>query len=711
MTAVEFLNPWYLTGGLAALVPLLMYLAQRHRAKRVVFGSVWFLRDLAKRIVRRRRASELLLLVLRTMIVAVIALAFARPLLLSKSAAGRGGGAGGLKARAILLDTSASMAVGGRMRAARKAAIDAIDRLAPGDVVAVYTFGSGPTTLIGWTSDQAAARTAVESVRPTDQGSDLSEALRRVQADIIDRIEPDKDILVVSDMQAASWADYRGDWAMSQTLSLSFADVAGDGAPPANIGITQVSVPHSSVLGSAQDTVSARLHNFTSKDQTVRLRLELRGKQVGDRSIPLPAGASQVVSFSHNFTRAGEADGRFVLEAQDDYPPDNQAFFVVAVQPKIQVLVVNGSPSQDPKVDSGYYLVRAFSPSAESIFQAKEVLPSGWRADDLDAAAVVALSDVTELSSRALERLKAFVNRGGGVLFFPGGKTDPKTFNRLFGEIAPCRLEKRVNSRDEDKSFEGVVVGELNLQHPILQLFAQPHHGDFGTVHFKQYYTLSDSQASTVLARFENKRPAVLVKRVGKGTSVLVASGASQEMNDFSLRGVFVPFVQEAARFQAAASGRRISDVTVGSEVQVELPTGTDTARLVRPGGEEADLAVEKRPVHGANQSFTVPVATFLPTTAGIHRVRAGKSEFLFAANGDPRESDLRRMKSDEIAAALTSQRGVTDEAGAILRVVARKTRREEIESSQRLGWYLLLAAAALLLGEMVLADRVTVRD
>jgi hypothetical protein len=43
--------------------------------------------------------------------------------------------------------------------------------------------------------------------------------------------------------------------------------------------------------------------------------------------------------------------------------------------------------------------------------------------------------------------------------------------------------------------------------------------------------------------------------------------------------------------------------------------------------------------------------------------------------------------------------------------VAARKSQRDEIESQQRLGWYLLLAVAVLLAAEMLLADRVTIRE
>jgi hypothetical protein len=712
MESLQFLNPWYLAGGLAALVPLAIYLLQRHRAQRVVFGSVWFLRDLAKKIVRRRRASELLLLALRMAIVAVVVAAFARPLLLARPAGGRDGAGGGLKARAILVDVSASMGVADRMADARKAAIAAIDSLTEGDQVAVYTFGNSPSALVAWTADRPAARTAVQALRPSDQGTSLGDALRRVQTDIIDRPEPDKEILVVSDMQATGWADYRGDWTISRTVGLSFADVGGPAAVPANIGIVQVSVPHSSVLGAAQDVVSARVQNFTGEPKQVRLKLMIADKEAASREVPLAGGASQVVSFPYDFKNPGELDGRFVLDIQDAYTPDNQGFFVVAVQPKIRTLVINGSPSGDPATDGAYYLLRAFAPSAESIFQAKEIRPADWHGEDLDVAAVVVLSDVPSLNPEALAALKAFVHRGGGVMFFPGGRTDVEAFNRNFADIAPCRLVKRVSAREEDKSFEGVVISELNLTHPALALFAQPHHGDFSTVRFKQYFTLSDSQASTVLARFENRRPAMLLRKVGKGTSILVASSANQEMNDLALRGVFVPFVQESARFQASASGRRISDVTVGSEVQVELPAGATNAVLVRPGGEKEDLAVTNRPTDAAGLAVgSAPTATFLPAVAGIYRVQSGAGEVLFAANPDPRESDLKRMKSDEIAAALTTQRGQVAEAGAMLHVAARRTQREEVEAAQRWGWYLLVLAAAMLVGEMFLADRLMIRE
>ena len=73
MQGFSVLNPWFLVGASAALVPLIIHLIERRRVKRVVFGSVIFLRGLVKRMARRRRTSELILLILRMAVLAQVA--------------------------------------------------------------------------------------------------------------------------------------------------------------------------------------------------------------------------------------------------------------------------------------------------------------------------------------------------------------------------------------------------------------------------------------------------------------------------------------------------------------------------------------------------------------------------------------------------------------------------------------------------------------
>ena len=718
MNGLTFLNPWFLLGASAALVPLVVYLLQRHRAQRVVFGSVWFLRDLAKKIVRRRRSAELILLIVRMVLILLAALAFARPLLMRGSDGKSGFLAGGSRALAVVVDCSASMGVAGRHEQARQAALAAIEKLRPGDAVAVYAFAAHVTPACEWTTDRAGAKAAARGLRSGDEATNLAEAIRFANAQLAERPEPDKDILVVSDMQATGWQDFQGDWTVSKSVSLSFADMGGEKAPD-NAAIVQVSVPQNAVLGASGETLSCRVQNFAAQEKELEVRLTLDGKPSGNSKVRVPPGSSQVVAMPAVFTKAGEIPGVFSIEAADDFPADNQAHFVMTVQPKIQTIVVSGAPGRHGRLDQasgerqsdgGYYLMTALAPSAESVFQAKQVAAQTWSADDLDGVAIVTVTDADNLKPEAVRNLKAFLARGGGLVFFPGRHCDPARFNALFADVVPCHLEKLADVTSENQDSAGLSLTDMNYQHPALRLFALPHHGDFSTVHFKQYYRLTDTQAATVLGRLENGRPAIVIKKIGKGSSLLVAGAPDLAMNDFPLRGVFVPFLQEAARHLASAGATRLAEVNVGADVQVDLPAGAASATLERPDGGKTDLAVISRPEKDGQAQ--PPAAGFVPKTRGLHKVILpdGK-EILFAANSDPRESDLRKVKSEEIAAALTNQRGSAERGGAVLRVEAQKSQREEREKAQRWGWLLLATAGVLLLTEMFVADRVIIRD
>ena len=703
------LNPWYLVGLAGALVPLVIHLIERRRVQRVMFGSVWFLRGLVRRVARRRRTSELILLVLRMVILGLLALAFSRPFFRSGAAAGESGGGTGRRAAAILVDCSASMKIGTRMADAVKQALTVIDGLHAGDHVAVYAYGTRLETAADWTPAHDAARLAVNALKPTDQGTDLVEALRQVGDIVAARPEPTRDITVCSDMQAGSWETYTGDWQLHEGISLTLPP-GTEAKTPANIGIVKLAVPVQAVVGSEPDVLTAQVRNYTDARRDITVSLELQRTVIDTRKLSIGPDSATAVSFRHTFDAPGEVTGRFVLEAGDAFPSDDRASFVIRVKPKIKVVLVNGSDDPDPKSNDGYFLRRAFAPSRESIFQVTEVTPGSFADAALDDTGVVVLADVVTLDEEALKRLRTYVQGGGGVIFFPGTQTRPSTFNTLFGDVAPCLLEERLDVMDRGEHRRGLVITEVDQQHPIFQPFSGPHHGDFSRVSFRSYFSVSNSQAATVLARFDNMKPAVLIKKIGKGVSLLMVSSADLEMNDLCLRAVFLPFVHQSARLLAAVGEERERSVPVGAEVVTELPAAAASARLTTPSGESKELTATKRDGAGGT-STPASVVRFVAEEQGIYKVACGDAEQLFAANVDPAEGNLLTLQPDEVAAALTSRRGTTGGDGASLHVEARTLRDEDVEHAQKIGWMLLILVTGLLAVEMVLADRITARD
>lgn len=99
-------NPWAFAGLLALAVPVLVHLLARRSARIQRFPSLRFLQATPLVSARRTRLTDLLLLVVRATIVAAAVAALAQPYLLTGE---RRGATARLLARAIVVDTSASM--------------------------------------------------------------------------------------------------------------------------------------------------------------------------------------------------------------------------------------------------------------------------------------------------------------------------------------------------------------------------------------------------------------------------------------------------------------------------------------------------------------------------------------------------------------------------------------------------------------------------
>jgi hypothetical protein len=99
-------NPWAWLGLLAVAIPILIHLLGRDRAPRYSFPSLRFIEMAELPPTRRTRLHDLLLLATRIAIVAIAAAALAQPLVLLAS---RRAAIDDRLARAIVVDTSASM--------------------------------------------------------------------------------------------------------------------------------------------------------------------------------------------------------------------------------------------------------------------------------------------------------------------------------------------------------------------------------------------------------------------------------------------------------------------------------------------------------------------------------------------------------------------------------------------------------------------------
>ena len=121
------LTPWFLLGGIALAIPVLLHLVQRPEPSGRPFPSLMFLRRIPFKSRRRKTLRDLVLLALRCLALVLLALAFTGPYLLGDTADPPA--AAGTVDRVFLIDRSYSMADPGRWDAAVDAVSERIDGL------------------------------------------------------------------------------------------------------------------------------------------------------------------------------------------------------------------------------------------------------------------------------------------------------------------------------------------------------------------------------------------------------------------------------------------------------------------------------------------------------------------------------------------------------------------------------------------------------
>jgi hypothetical protein len=76
---MNLLNPFFLLGGLALSIPVLIHLVRKEKTEIIPFSSLMFLLRVPKSSIRQQKIKNLLLMALRLLLLALLVGAFTRP--------------------------------------------------------------------------------------------------------------------------------------------------------------------------------------------------------------------------------------------------------------------------------------------------------------------------------------------------------------------------------------------------------------------------------------------------------------------------------------------------------------------------------------------------------------------------------------------------------------------------------------------------------
>jgi Aerotolerance regulator N-terminal/von Willebrand factor type A domain len=658
-----FLTPWFL-GGLAAVgLPVWLHLLRKHKTTPTPFSSLMFFERREQSSIKHRRLRYLILFALRTLLLMLIALAFAQPYIQQKLLPVARSG----RITVLAIDNSLSMRANGRLDQARRMAKSVIAGLAPGERAEVLAFGSRVQVMSEITDDHSPLNGGVDAIEPSDARTSYGELVRSLRS-IAQATKQPLDVHLYSDMQQSGMPANFNDLRLNAAVRLEPHPI--DSRPVANFAVENVVAPRR-VYDDKKSRVLATIVGSNNKRAVRRVSLVLNQREIESKNVEVPENGRATVEFLSLEVPFGTNRGEVRIDSDDALPDDDRFYFSVEhVEPRHALFVHEAGNTrgllyfQDALQSSGQ---SAFVIDPATVEQTANLSPSKY--------AFVVLSDVPGLSPAFENELRSYVRNGGSVLIALGhyAVANAKV------PVSDSRVDGTRYAGREGERFQ--TVASLDSGHPSIQ-----QNNRWDNVKFYQAIRVDPGKAH-VAARLTDGTPLLLDDQSGEGHILVFASTFDNLENDFPKHSCFVPFVEQTARYLGRLNDAQ-TNVIVGSfeELRDSKEKGA-AVDVLDPKGQRA-LSLEEA-ARAQNIQFTM---------AGFYDIRRpnGRNEMV-AVNTDRHESDLTPIPPETLSLWQNTAQGTAGAGG------------ESGDAAPKplsLWWYVMLAVLALAIAESLLGNR-----
>lgn len=599
---MTFANPLLLAGLAAAVLPVVLHLLGRSRARTLRWGATIFLQpDPGESVAGRLR--DRLLLVLRCLAIALLAIALARPVTTTSAAAASG------EVVILVIDASPSTwhpeTSTTRFELVRRAALERLSRLKQGDQAGLVVLGTATNLDIGMTPDLQAIATQLVSLSPGPLPADLAEGERRARVMLNDNAIDGGEIDLIADRQRSTWESIQqmaDPGVASRLVAIPVGSVRNE-----NAGIESLELLNPPAIAGRPARFAVTLRNDGDVPQ-------------GQLTLRLSPGRGEAD------TGVVSIDARSKTQAIRTVVPERpgSAIFTATLTP-------TGVPEDDVVRQS--FDVLAFP-------KVKRVSPTDATTRPVDpfGGAEVLILDGVLPDLATLAAVERFVAGGGGLLLAPGPSVAPAGWNVRFWKsgfgLAPFAT---ANVQTEKPLLPEQVA-------PVLWPPADK--PNWMRLPLTRHWTIAPAPGETVLARF-GADPMVVERRFGRGRVTMVS---------FPLSGQWT-VGGDASSYQALIDEliARLIDRPVNRNVDIGVPlestfkVGRDRFLTVtRPDGrtDRANLVVS------GEQAVFRYTRTDLP---GRYSVRGNDrpTEDWFV-RPDANESDLALLNDSELARTIS---------------------------------------------------------
>jgi hypothetical protein len=515
-------------GAALAALPVILHLFMRQTPKHVIFPALRLIRERQRQSKKRLRIKNWLLLLARMAVLALMALALARPQLYSQVPLGDESVPTAL---GLVFDTSLSMEYKEkdktRLDEAKERARDIVSKLPDSSLVFIVD-SAEPGATIGLSP--AAALKTIDSLAIRRVNRPLNTAMGQVYAAVAECDRPTRIVHVLTDLARSAWNVDRPAEGLDQVAKLNskkrskLTTIIQRLAPQEiqNVAVDSAESESSVATQGEPVEIRARVRCQGTTALTRLVELELDGQKKGEKTIEIPPNKGQVeVSFlTPPKLRDGELhQGKIKLRgAPDPFEVDDERSFTFLVRPPLKILAVS-----DRTYDAEF-VAAALDPDASATATRPFLVERARAADlhqkfnnDLQAFVCVFLLNVEQLSEEDWGALNHYVHEGGGLVVAPGHSSLSSSYNSaIASQILPAQLAEKPKQAAPQTTF-----GKIgNITHPLFQRYGQDLDSMLAQVPVYRYWPIEQPVEGTrTLLKFSDGAPA-LVERIFKGPKV-----------------------------------------------------------------------------------------------------------------------------------------------------------------------------------------------
>ncbi|MDB5349190.1 MAG: N-terminal double-transrane protein [Planctomycetota bacterium] len=613
-----FLNVGLVAGVSLAALPVILHLFMKQTPKHIIFPALRLIRERQKRSRKKLRVKNWLLLLARMCLLALMALALARPRIDVKASLGTGDEP---TAVAFVFDTSLSMGYKERERTrldeAKERASDALKKM--NDQSRVFIIDSSdPAQPVAQTP--AAARKKIQGLTIHTANRLLNSALGAAYTAVATVDLPRREVYVLTDLAASQWQtgqEVEGLAEATKSIKKGKIDtfVLRVGAKEVR-DVAIVSAEMASPVATEDDPVilKVKLRNVGQEARRiVEYYLDGQVSPSDKKPVKVPAGGEiDVPPLITAKLKTGLHRIEVLLVGErDPLEFDDRRYVTFEVQPAMKILVIS-----DNAIDSEF-IAESLAPSnpppgLPRPFQVERIRTGQLSTIDskpLRQYSGVFLSNVKQLDETWWRRLNSYVRDGGGLVVAPAGNADIANYNSgIAAQLLPATLETiRVHPPETPFGF-----GQPDLGSPLFAKNQKELLGELARVPiYKTRSVKFDRGSAQVVLRYTDNSPALLERnfpgpRQGKvllwttALSRRTSSADPQAWNEFPSTAAgwgFLAVIDQTAYYLAGAVGQRLV-FEAGEDASLPLdPARHFTAFAVRgPNVKQGERTAETVP-------------------------------------------------------------------------------------------------------------------